>query len=78
MRLLAQRLFEEIKTKLNGVGDNKVLCESAIKFIETRAWEGNVRQLQNALTQAIVFSDNAEITEIIFDKVCSLGESAVF
>ena len=63
LRLLAQRLFEEIKTKLNGVGDNKVLCESAIKFIETRAWEGNVRQLQNALTQAIVFSDNAEITE---------------
>lgn len=63
LRLLTESLFDEIKKELGSEFTNKTLCESSIKFIETRAWRGNVRELKNALTQAIVFSDSDVITE---------------
>ena len=63
---LAQILFAEIKKQLGDVFKNKFLCDSAIKFIETRAWKGNVRELKHALTQAVVFGDNDQITDADF------------
>ena len=65
---LAKKLFEIIKEKLGKEFSNKKLCEDAITFIESRAWFGNVRELQNALMQAIVFSEKDSITEDDFDK----------
>jgi transcriptional regulator with PAS, ATPase and Fis domain len=66
--LLAEKLFNSIKRELGSAFNNKELGESAINFIESRAWFGNVRELKNALTQAIVFSETNEITEVDFDQ----------
>ena len=66
--ILAKYLFNDIKMQLGNDFANKKLCESAIKFIESRAWFGNVRELKNALTQAIVFSETDKITNNDFDK----------
>ena len=68
IRILAESLFADIKKQLGDCFTNKILCESAIRFIESRSWFGNVRELQNALTQAIVFSETEKITEDDFDK----------
>ena len=68
IRILSESLFADIKKQLGDCFANKILCESAIRFIESRAWFGNVRELQNALTQAIVFSETEKITEDDFDK----------
>ena len=65
---LAKCLFQNIKKQLGGDFIRKQLCDSAINFIVNRAWLGNVRELQNALTQAIVFSEDDEITANNFDQ----------
>ena len=67
LSLLTEKLFEKIKKILGDSFKNKKLSDSAIKFIESRAWLGNVRELKNALTQAIVFSDSNTITKKDFD-----------
>ena len=59
---LARNLFEEIKKKSPAAFQRKTLDNNAINFIVSQAWPGNVRQLQNVLTQAIVFSDSKQIT----------------
>ena len=59
---LARNLFEEIKKKSPAAFQQKTLDNSAISFIASQAWPGNVRQLQNVLTQALVFSDGKRIT----------------
>ena len=59
---LARNLFEEIKKKSPAAFRDKILDNSTINFIASQAWPGNVRQLQNVLTQAIVFSDSKQIT----------------
>ena len=59
---LTRNLFEEIKKKSPAAFRDKILDNSAINFIASQAWPGNVRQLQNVLTQAIVFSDSKQIT----------------
>ena len=64
--LIANALMESIKKDLGSGYSNKHLCSSAIKFLETRYWRGNVRELKNALYHAIVFGDNDEITEADF------------
>ncbi len=66
--LLARKLFDNFRAQLGGEFFDKKLCDSAIKFIEDRAWLGNVRELQNALTQAIVFSESNDITIDDFDQ----------
>ena len=68
IRLLVRTFFDSIKKQVPG-GDNKILDESSISFIEQYRWPGNVRQLQNALIQAIVFSDKDEITEDNFHQI---------
>ena len=69
---LAKFLFEDVKKQLGDDFASKKLSESAINFIDSRAWYGNVRELKNVLTQAIVFSENDEITEDDFDKTLPL------
>ena len=59
---LARNLFEEIKKKSPAAFQRKTLDNNAINFIVSQAWPGNVRQLQNVLTQALVFSDGKRIT----------------
>lgn len=75
LQLLIEKLFEKIKTILGDSFKDKRLSKSAIKFIESRVWLGNVRELKNALTQAIVFSDRDEITEDDFDPNLPTRES---
>ena len=65
---LVQKLFEAIKEQLSDSFKGKKLTESAIAFIKSRAWYGNVRELQNALTQAIVFGESDKITVADFDQ----------
>ena len=67
LRELAQKLFDAIKKQLGEAFKHKKLDRSAIKFIESRAWRGNVRELQNALTQAIVFGESDKVTVADFD-----------
>lgn len=35
---------------------------SAIKFIETQSWPGNIRALWDALNSAVLWADNTELT----------------
>jgi two-component system, NtrC family, response regulator HydG len=41
----------------------KKLSPSAVCFLETCKWPGNVRQLQNVLERAVVFTEGDEITD---------------
>ncbi|MGD0382946.1 MAG: sigma-54 dependent transcriptional regulator [Thermoguttaceae bacterium] len=41
----------------------KYLSRSAVGFLESCQWPGNVRQLQNVLERAVVFSEDDEITD---------------
>ena len=41
----------------------KHLSQSAVSFLESCQWPGNVRQLQNVLERAVVFTDDDEITD---------------
>lgn len=68
IRLLVRTIFENIKKQVPG-GEKKIIDESAINFIEKYPWPGNVRQLQNALTQSIVFSDTDEIRAEYFQRI---------
>jgi transcriptional regulator with PAS, ATPase and Fis domain len=42
---------------------SKNLSESAIKFISTQAWSGNIRELWNTLNRAFLWSDKEKITD---------------
>lgn len=42
---------------------SKKTSESAIKFISTQAWPGNIRELWNTLNRAFLWSDKEKITE---------------
>lgn len=68
IRLLAQTFFDSTKKQVPD-GNNKILDESAINFIENYPWPGNVRQLQNALIQTIVFGDTNVITSKDFQQI---------
>ena len=66
--LLAETLLEGIK---RGLGDeflSKRLDDSAIKFIESRRWDGNIRELKNALVQALIFGEDESISAEDFDQ----------
>ena len=41
--------------------EHKSLSATAIEFVKSRAWPGNVRQLYNVLVQAAVFGDGVKI-----------------
>ena len=80
--LLAESLLEDMKKQLQGEFKNKKFSESAIKFIEHAPWPGNVRQLQNALAQAMVFGEGNEIKEddffnFVSEKNEDIGMSSV-
>ena len=66
---LAKIFLKELKKQLPRIYKDKYLGDSAIKFIESCPWRGNVRQLQNALTQAVVFGENNEISAEDFGKL---------
>ena len=72
IRLLAQNFFDNIKEQVPG-GNGKVLDESAINFIDNYPWPGNVRQLQNALIQSIVFGEADVITADDFRQILPAG-----
>ncbi len=42
----------------------KTLTEDALAFLESREWPGNVRQLENALERALIFSGESEKIQI--------------
>ena len=67
--LLSNYLVEKFNRKQ---GKNKFLSQSAINLINVNPWQGNIRQLQNAIEAAFVYPGNeikAEHLNIIdFDK----------
>ena len=42
--------------------ENKAIDPEAMRFLVHRPWRGNVRELQNLVRQAVMFSNNATIT----------------
>lgn len=65
---LAKDILKKIKKNSGGMFSTKKFDESAIKFMESCEWPGNVRQLQNALVQAVVFGEGDLITADDFDQ----------
>jgi transcriptional regulator with PAS, ATPase and Fis domain len=58
-RLIAENVIFKLNEKY---GKNKKLTQSAIDFILKNDWQGNVRQLENVLERAFIYSGD-EITE---------------
>ena len=62
-------LVNELTAEINMAGSkhpdykSKNICESAIKFISSQAWPGNIRELWNTLNRAFLWSDKEKITE---------------
>lgn len=72
---IATRLLEQInRTFANEEPGyrHKSLSASAMAFVKKHGWPGNVRQLYNALVQAVVLSDGNVLEKS--DLVASLGE----
>jgi transcriptional regulator with PAS, ATPase and Fis domain len=68
--LIIDNLMKSIKKDLGNGYDNKYLCDSAITFLKSRYWKGNVRELKNALYHAVVFGENGDkITEDDFEDL---------
>jgi len=40
----------------------KTLCDSALRFLQSRAWPGNIRQLQHAIERAAIFCDGSVLS----------------
>ena len=63
--LLVEELSSEINmtasTQLNNKSKN--ISDKGIKFILSQPWVGNIRELQNTLNRAFLWSKNTEITE---------------
>lgn len=63
-KLIAERLLEQINEQFareeHGY-QHKSFSASAIQFVRSHAWPGNVRQLYNAIVQAAVFTDGQKI-----------------
>ncbi|MEZ6081229.1 MAG: sigma 54-interacting transcriptional regulator [Pirellulaceae bacterium] len=76
--LLADGLLTQINSEFRkqepGYKD-KSLAKDAVAFIRKFSWPGNVRQLQNALTQAAVMTDREAIRK--GDLVSALADSRV-
>ena len=68
IKLLAEHILDKIRETLGEAFSQKHFDESAINFIESREWRGNVRELQNAITQAAVFGEGDVISENDFDR----------
>ena len=62
---LVFELMDEINQAASKHPDykGKNISESAIKFIATQSWPGNIRELWNTLNRAFLWSDKTEITE---------------
>jgi transcriptional regulator with PAS, ATPase and Fis domain len=63
---LILELIDEINLAASKLPDykRKNISESAIKFISSQAWPGNIRELWNTLNRAFLWSDKEKITEI--------------
>ncbi|TWX73805.1 sigma-54 interaction domain-containing protein [Colwellia sp. C1TZA3] len=63
--LLVKELIDEINLAASKLPDykSKNISESAIKFISTQAWPGNIRELWNTLNRAFLWTDKEKITE---------------
>ena len=62
LKLLIKDISKRLKDQMPNEFKDKRFSEESIKFIEGFSWPGNVRQLQNAIAQAIVFSNNNVVT----------------
>jgi len=62
---LVYELTDEINSAASKHPDykSKKTSESAIKFISTQAWPGNIRELWNTLNRAFLWSEKEKITE---------------
>ncbi|MGK0269664.1 MAG: transcriptional regulator with PAS, ATPase and Fis domain [Cocleimonas sp.] len=62
---LTLELIDEINLASSKLPDykSKNISESAIKFISTQAWPGNIRELWNTLNRAFLWSDKEKITD---------------
>ena len=63
--IIAERLLALINEQFEAEEPgykHKSLSATAIEFVKSRAWPGNVRQLYNVLVQAAVFTDGAKLS----------------
>ena len=56
----------------------KYLSDDAIEFLEEHPWPGNVRQLENTLYKAVIFSQNPEITREDLLEDSDPGSQSIF
>jgi transcriptional regulator with PAS, ATPase and Fis domain len=54
----------------------KSISNSAIQFLQSRAWPGNIRQLQHAIERAAIFCDGATLSESDFGGLDGVIASA--
>lgn len=59
VHVLVERLNQEAQTQPGYI--SKKISESAIKFIESQSWPGNIRELWNTLLRASIWSDGGEL-----------------
>ncbi|MEJ6007623.1 sigma 54-interacting transcriptional regulator [Paucibacter sp. AS339] len=66
---------EDIEVLVDALGEDiarrsgmphKLLTAGALQWLRTQAWPGNIRQLRNALEQASLMSEQAELSELSF------------
>jgi transcriptional regulator with PAS, ATPase and Fis domain len=62
---LVNELAEEVNIASSKHPDykSKIICESAINFIISQAWPGNIRELWNTLNRAFLWSNKDKITD---------------
>ena len=65
IKFFTQNICFDLKISL------KVFSEGAIKILSNYNWPGNIRELQNHITRAIISSSSNEITELDLDSKLS-------
>lgn len=75
--LLAQ-FFLEMLQRTNRIRDPKVLSEAALEKMKSHVWRGNVRELKNVITRAILFAESAEIKTQDLSFLSDTSSSAQF
>lgn len=63
--LLVEQILAEINATFAKLPDysSKKISSSAIKFIESQSWPGNIRALWNCLNRAVLWAEGDEITD---------------
>ena len=74
--LLTNHFLTHYWERHRGTGEAQPrVSESAIEFLRSRPWRGNVRELQNCIERAVILSDGDTLQPRHLNLTSSLGES---